>query len=152
MKAHNIYALVKGDKINHKHYGVCTVHEIVPNFGPAIIPDSDEMKDLMKAQMDTVQQFQGYPKGTPFLETSFRMITRKVIIKTFIITYENGFQVEHESETVEETIIQFKQDLKITWRIKPSKYSIVIGDSNMLTIEVDGSFTLAGLKHNPFKK
>ncbi len=78
MKSKEIYRLKKGDKINHKHYGTCLVEEIIPEFGVTIIPLSDEKKELLKRQADTVEMFRQMPKGTPLLETSFLLITGKV--------------------------------------------------------------------------
>lgn len=75
MKAKEIYSLKKGDKINHKHYGICEVQNIIPEFGPVIKPIEKEGKKLLKSQSDTVEMFQNYPVGTPLLETSFRLIT-----------------------------------------------------------------------------
>lgn len=79
MKAKDIYKLVKGDKINHKYYGVCLVDGIIKDFGVVIIPQSDEKQQLLKQHADTVDMFQQMPKGTPLLETSFRLITNKCI-------------------------------------------------------------------------
>lgn len=78
MKTKEIYSLKKGEKVNHKHYGICTVEETIPEFGVTIIPDSDDKQQLLKSQADTVAMFQNYPKGTPLLETSFRLITGRV--------------------------------------------------------------------------
>lgn len=78
MKAKDIYSLKKGDKINHKHYGICTVKGTIPQFGVTIIPDTDEKQQILKQQADTVKMFRDYPKGTPLLETSFRLITGRV--------------------------------------------------------------------------
>lgn len=78
MKSKEIYQLQKGDKINHKHYGICLVEGIIPEFGVTIIPLSDEKQELLKRQADTVEMFRQMPKGTPLLETSFRLIIGKV--------------------------------------------------------------------------
>lgn len=71
MKSKEIYSLVKGEKVNHKHYGICMVDGIIPEFGVTIIPESQEGLALLKYQS-------GMPNGTPLLETSFRLITGKV--------------------------------------------------------------------------
>lgn len=73
MKSKDIFKLIKGEKINHKHYGICTVEGFVAEFGPKIIPDSLAGRMLLRAQS-------GMPAGTPILETSFRLITSKIII------------------------------------------------------------------------
>lgn len=78
MKTKDIYQLKKGDKINHKHYGICLVEGTIPDFGVTIIPLSYEKQELLKKQADTVEMFRQMPKGTPLLETSFRLITGKV--------------------------------------------------------------------------
>lgn len=78
MKAKEIYQLKKGDKINHKHYGICLVEGTIPEFGVTIIPESEEKQELLKRQADTVEMFQHMPKGTPLLETSFQLIIGKV--------------------------------------------------------------------------
>ena len=78
MKTKDVYELKKGDKINHKHYGICVVEGTIPEFGVTIIPISDEKQELLKRQADTVEMFQHMPKGTPLLETSFRLITGRV--------------------------------------------------------------------------
>lgn len=76
MKEAEIYQLKKGDKINHKHYGICLVIEVVPGFGVKIIPETNNKQELLKKHADTVEMFQHIPKGTPLLETSFRLITK----------------------------------------------------------------------------
>jgi len=70
MKTKEVYTLKKGDKINHKHLGVCTVDGYIAGFGPTIIPDTKPGLDLLRHQS-------GMPDGTPLLETSFRLITSK---------------------------------------------------------------------------
>lgn len=72
MGAKEIYRLKKGEKINHKHYGICTVDGIILDFGVVIIPDSLAGLSLLRRQS-------GMPDGTPLLETSFRLITSKII-------------------------------------------------------------------------
>jgi hypothetical protein len=71
MKTKEVYELKKGDKINHKHYGICTVDSIIPDFGTCIIPESKEGLDLLRFHS-------GMPNGIPLLETSFRLIMGKV--------------------------------------------------------------------------
>lgn len=73
MKSKDIYQLKKGEKINHTHFGICTVEGLIPDFGVTIIPDSLAGRMLLRAQS-------GMPAGTPILETSFRLITSKIII------------------------------------------------------------------------
>lgn len=79
MKAKEVYKLKKGDKINHKHYGICLVYKTIPDFGVMIIPISDEKQELLKRQADTVKMFQHLPKGTPLMEVSFNLIIDKVV-------------------------------------------------------------------------
>jgi hypothetical protein len=67
MKTIEIFNIKKGDKIVHKHYGICTVDEIIPDFGITIIPDTKPGLDLLRFQT-------GMPDGTPLLETSYRLI------------------------------------------------------------------------------
>lgn len=71
MRSKEIYSLKKGEKISHKHYGVCTVDGTIQDFGVTIVPDSKEGLALLRNQS-------GMPDGTPLLETSFRLITGKV--------------------------------------------------------------------------
>jgi hypothetical protein len=71
MKTKEVYELQKGDRINHKHYGICTVDSIIPDFGPCIIPESKEGLDLLRFHS-------GMPNGTPLLESSFRLIMGRV--------------------------------------------------------------------------
>ena len=78
MKAKQIFALEPGQKINHEHYGVCTVEEIIPDFGPTLIPDTYYGKMVLKKQTDTVKMFRDYPIGTPLLETTIRLILNKI--------------------------------------------------------------------------
>jgi hypothetical protein len=67
MKEKDIYQLKKGQKINHKYYGICTVDGIIPEFGVKIIPDSKEGRNLLTSQS-------GMPEGTPLLEDYFNYI------------------------------------------------------------------------------
>lgn len=78
MKKKEIFELEAGDKINHKHYGVCTVVEVIPEFGPTLRPDTCESQVMLKNQADTVEMFRTMPVGTPLLETSYRLILSKV--------------------------------------------------------------------------
>jgi len=78
MRAKDVYALKKGDKIVHKHYGVCTVTGIIPEFGPTISPDTRDGLVLLYHQTQTCEMFKDYPFWTPLLETSFRLILSKV--------------------------------------------------------------------------
>jgi hypothetical protein len=71
MKTKEVYKLKKGDRINHKHYGICTVDSIIPDFGPRITPESKEGMDLLRFHS-------GMPNGTPLLESSFSLIIGKV--------------------------------------------------------------------------
>lgn len=73
MGAKEIYQLKKGEKINHKHYGICTVDGIIPDFGVKIVPDSTAGLLLLRSQS-------GMPDGTPLLEISFRLITSRVTV------------------------------------------------------------------------
>lgn len=73
MKSEQIYSLKKGEKVNHKHYGICTVDGTIPEFGVKIIPDS-------KAGLLLLRNQSGMPDGTPLLETSFRLITGRVSV------------------------------------------------------------------------
>jgi len=66
MKTKDVYQLKKGDKVNHKHLGLCTVSGFVPDFGPTLIPDTIEGKNKLTT-------LSGMPPGTPLLETSFRL-------------------------------------------------------------------------------
>lgn len=71
MKSKEIYSLKKGDKVNHKHYGICVVVGVIEDFGPELIPESKEGQALLSYQS-------GMPAGTPLLETSFRLITKEI--------------------------------------------------------------------------
>ncbi|HBL74277.1 MAG: hypothetical protein A2W90_18155 [Bacteroidetes bacterium GWF2_42_66] len=71
MKTIEVFELQKGDRINHKHYGICQVDSTIPEFGVCIIPESEESLTLLSRQL-------GMPIGTPLLETSFRLITGKI--------------------------------------------------------------------------
>jgi hypothetical protein len=46
MKSKEIYSLKKGDKVNHKHYGICVVAGVIEDFGPELIPESKEGQAL----------------------------------------------------------------------------------------------------------
>jgi len=78
MKSKDIFLLKVGDKINHKHYGICTVDKVILGFGISIIPDTFEMKVKLKRQANTVEMFRNTPIGTPLLEISFRLILNKI--------------------------------------------------------------------------
>lgn len=78
MKKKEVFELKEGDKINHKHYGVCTVTGMIPDFGPTIRPDTCESQVILKNQADTVKMFREMPVGTPLLETSYRLILNKI--------------------------------------------------------------------------
>lgn len=78
MKKKEVFELKEGDKINHKHYGICTVTGIIPLFGPTIRPDTCEGLVRLKNNADTVKMFREMPIGTPHLETSYRLILSKV--------------------------------------------------------------------------
>lgn len=67
MKSPEIYSLKKGDKVSHKHYGICTVNGTIPDFGVKIIPDTKQGLDLLRSQT-------GMTDGTPLLETTFSLI------------------------------------------------------------------------------
>ena len=67
IKKKDIYQLKCGDKINHKHYGVCEVKDVIPEFGPVIVPITKQGKELLSMQS-------GSSINTPLLETSFRLI------------------------------------------------------------------------------
>jgi hypothetical protein len=71
MKNKDIYSLRNGDKVSHKHYGVCVVDHVIEDFGPVLIPESREGQALLSYQT-------GMPVGTPLLETSFRLIIGKL--------------------------------------------------------------------------
>lgn len=72
MKTTDIFKLQKGDKINHKHYGVCVVDSIIPEFGPCIIPETKEGLTVLRHHF-------GCSDGTPLLESSFRLISGIVV-------------------------------------------------------------------------
>jgi hypothetical protein len=78
MKKKEVFELKEGDKINHKHYRVCVIKEVIPEFGPVIIPESCEGLVKLKNDADTVEMFRTYPIGTPHLETSYRLILNKI--------------------------------------------------------------------------
>jgi hypothetical protein len=71
MKTKDVMKLNRGEKILHKHYGVCLIDGYIPRFGPSLVPDSIE------SQME-LKKITGKPLGTPFLETSFRLILNKL--------------------------------------------------------------------------
>jgi hypothetical protein len=71
MKKKEFYSLKVGEKVSHKHYGICKVDDIIPGFGITIIPTEKEGLMLLRNQS-------GMPDGTPLLETSFTLITGKV--------------------------------------------------------------------------
>ncbi len=76
MKAKDIYRLNKGDKVNHKHYGICIVDDVIPDFGVNIIPVLPEDQEQLKRDADTVDFFKELPLGTPLLEISFRLLSK----------------------------------------------------------------------------
>ena len=68
MKRKEVERLKEGDKVMHKHYGICKVDSIIADLGLCIIPESKEGMDLLRFHS-------GMPNGTPLLESSFRLIT-----------------------------------------------------------------------------
>lgn len=76
MNAKDVYRLNKGDKVNHKHYGICIVDDVIPDFGVNIIPVLPEDQEKLKRDADTVDFFKEMPLGTPLLETSFRLLSK----------------------------------------------------------------------------
>jgi hypothetical protein len=67
MKRKEFISLRSADKVMHKHYGVCTVVEYVPYFGPTLLPDTDKGKALLSRDS-------GASPETPLLETSLRLL------------------------------------------------------------------------------
>jgi hypothetical protein len=57
-----------GDKVVHKRYGLSTVNDFLPEFGPVIIPDTEEGKKILAFDSGVVD--------TPFLEDSPRRLKK----------------------------------------------------------------------------
>lgn len=72
MKQKEFDTLQVGDKVQHKRYGLMTVQEFIPDFGPTLTADGKEGCELLASDS-------GMPYGTPFLEDSPRMLTSKVV-------------------------------------------------------------------------
>ena len=69
MNSKQVYALKIKDKVNHKHYGRCTVTNVIPDFGVCIVPDYKGGRDLLTLHSQM-------PQGTPLLETKFRLLSK----------------------------------------------------------------------------
>lgn len=65
MKQKDFNDLRAGDKVIHKSYGLCTVESFIPQFGPCIVPDTDEGKALLRSHSGT---------DYPLLEDSNRQL------------------------------------------------------------------------------
>ena len=65
MKAKDLQKLTAGEKVNHRHYGPCYFQSYVPNFGPLILPATEEGKKRLKADSGT---------DAPMLETSLVLL------------------------------------------------------------------------------
>jgi hypothetical protein len=71
MKQSEINTLRVGDKVTHKRYGTCEVVDMVPGFGPVILP----LSPVDRRQLST--DYRTTP-DCPLLETTNRMITGRV--------------------------------------------------------------------------
>lgn len=58
-----------GDKVKHKHFGVMTVVDYIPEFGPLLT--ADEKEGCIK-----LAELSGMPFGTPLLGGSKRLIQK----------------------------------------------------------------------------
>lgn len=65
-----MYSLKAGDKVNHKHYGICNVQEVMEDMGVVVLPDTKEGKEKLSYHS-------GMPieNDTPLLEHSCRMLS-----------------------------------------------------------------------------
>lgn len=67
MKQIDFENLQDGDKVLHKHLGICTVTGYIPQFGPIISPDTKDGK-IALYRMSGV--------NAPLLETSNRLVQK----------------------------------------------------------------------------
>jgi hypothetical protein len=67
MKKNEFNSLQKGNKVRHKRYGIMTVVDFIPDFGPTLTADD-------KSGCELLSEDSGMPFGTPFLEDSPREI------------------------------------------------------------------------------
>lgn len=65
MKQKEFEKLENGNKVSHKHLGVCTVVDYIPDFGPVLSPDTKEGKRALYCMSGVY---------APLLETSNRLI------------------------------------------------------------------------------
>jgi hypothetical protein len=79
MKSKDIYALKEGEKVVHKTFGVSTVTHVVPEFGAGIIPDQFRWRLYLWSLSKKHSLFKDFPYGTPFLESTPRMILRMAL-------------------------------------------------------------------------
>jgi hypothetical protein len=78
MKTKEFENLKEGDKVTHKHYGVCAVTGYIPDFGPTLHPETAEGLVKLKRHSETVEMFRSYSIDTPFLEHKPRCIINKL--------------------------------------------------------------------------
>jgi hypothetical protein len=76
MTEKEVYSLKSEDKINHQDYGVCTIHEVVTDFGVVVIPDTMEMCLKLQSDSGTTDLFKKNPSKTPLIETDFDLISK----------------------------------------------------------------------------
>jgi hypothetical protein len=69
MKNKEAYALPVGSKVNHAHYGVCTVEKVIVDFGTVILPDT-------RAGRLQLSHDSGMPTNTPLLEDNFKLLVQ----------------------------------------------------------------------------
>lgn len=74
MKTADFIRLKKGDKVMHKRYGLMTVTDYMPDFGPMLTADG-------KAGCELLSNDSGAPYGTPFLEDSPKQINPPLPMK-----------------------------------------------------------------------
>lgn len=65
MKQIEFEKLQNGNKVSHKHLGVCTIVDYIPDFGPVLSPDTKEGKIALYRMCGV---------DAPLLETSNRLI------------------------------------------------------------------------------
>ena len=67
MNRNQFESLSVGDKVKHKHYGICTVTEYIPTYGPILSPDTESGKRIL------TYHYRSMDTGL-ILETSKRLI------------------------------------------------------------------------------
>lgn len=71
MTTKDAFALKKYTPVFHKQLGECIVLEVVPDFGPVILPITAEGLSLLTAAS-------GMPAGTPFMASDYKQMLKLI--------------------------------------------------------------------------